>query len=190
MVAFNELNDNRILVDPIDKESALRILRSLGEKKISFIKKSSKRSLIKFLEISSRGNYNNSRDNEHAARLAFNLPVGSSKATANKKAALSEYKIKSEQIRKEQDLLSVYRQLYTKRKLYLRLKANLKTKSKIKRVTASTAISADDRLKIYLDTIKASYKVLDLKLELTELHNKILSLTLQTDKAKFIGLGN
>lgn len=183
------LNEKKVLSTIPNKALLRKNLISLENKKVSLAQNSgSESSLLKFVEISARGNYQDSRSNEGAARLAFNLPLGGSRIESKKKAVASQYKIRKEKLQKEQKLNQVFNELEGKRKLFISLKSSMISKSKVRRLTSSTAVDANDKLKIYLDALKTSYKVLELKSDIALLYNELLMLTASTDKTQFLGL--
>ncbi len=181
-----------VLTKDIDKKAILKSLKERGFKKLLWIKDIYKadNTLIKFLELGVKGSYKNSSKNDSVARLGLTLPLGfvGEKIESRNKMIVDQYRIKREQVQREWELNKAYEEFIFKKEMYQRVESNFVSKLKIKKITSSTSISVEEKIKIYLDAIKASYKLMELKAEAAVLYNKVMLLDMNIDKNKFIGL--
>ncbi|MGH1468474.1 MAG: hypothetical protein ACRBBP_06305 [Bdellovibrionales bacterium] len=150
----------------------------------------SKSGIIKFLELGVRGSYQDSSENNTVARLGISLPLGftGQRVEAKNKMALEQYKIKKNKAQSELSLKQAFDELKFKKKLYNKLKSKFLSRSQVRRMISSTSTGAEEKIKIYLDAVKISYKLLELKAEGALLYNRIKLLAVKTGKSEFIGL--
>lgn len=190
IVESGKLNSKDLAGLSVDMNLLSKKIQDNQSKGLTLTKKShsSDRSLIKFLEIGYKGSYEQSNDHDTVAKVGISLPLGfmGERFESRKKMALAKYKIKTEESQRKLRVNKVYSEFKFKKKLYFRLQSKLKTRKKIRRMTSSTSIRAEDKIKIYLDAVKISYKVLELKYEVADLYNEMLFLTAVADQGKFI----
>lgn len=176
----------------IDVEVAGSSLRTSASKSLALNQRAaaSDKSLVKFLEIGFKGSYDQSGGHKTLARIGLHLPLGftGAQVRSKKESALREYKIKSEHSQIQKRVGQIGRAFQFKKKLYLRLSSKLQSKGQVKRTALSTSLRAEDKIKIYIDAIKMSLKVMQLKYELAGLYNELLYLVSQSDSVNFIGL--
>jgi ribosomal protein L31E len=161
--------------------------------RLSFSKKADKadNSIVKFAEVSFRGDYDDSVENETVVRLGISLPLGftGERVEKRKKRLANQYKIKRIKAQKELQFKKAVLDIKLKKRLFEKMSANRPTKSRLKKITSSSSLSAEDKLKIYLESIESEFKRIELKAELALLHNTVLALMANPNKDKYIGAG-
>ncbi len=188
----NVLSAGNVLSLNIDKEAHLQRVRTSSNGAVELLGRSyaSDRNFIKFLEIGVKGSYEQSGSTETLARVGLSLPLGFTglRRQFKKKMALEQYKVKINQVEDELRLKQISREFRFKKKLYSKLRSKIKTKKEMKKMISSTSLSAADKVRIYIDAIKFSNKVLELKYKVASLYNEALLLSQESDAEKFIGL--
>ncbi len=176
----------------IKKKELVESIKDRAAKGVAWVEdaQSATGGLIKFVELGVRGSYKDSSENNTVARLGVSLPFGftGEKVEAKNKMAVDQYRIKRGQAQREVDFEKAFQEFNFKKKLYNKLRAKVLSRAQVRRMISSTSTGAEEKVKIYLDAIKISYKLLELKAEGALLFNKIKLAAVKTEQSDFIGL--